>query len=50
MAQQASRPPEEKLTPVEARKGAGSSGMATVLVLSTVLAAVGTALMAYFAA
>ena len=48
MADQASRrPPKEKLT-IEASSGAGASGMATLLVLSTVLAAVGTALMAYF--
>jgi hypothetical protein len=50
MARQASSPPKEKLTPVEARQGAGPSATVTVLVLSTVLAAIGTAFMAYFAA
>ena len=40
----------EIVTPTKARQGTGSSGMVTVLILSTVLAAAGTAFLAYFLA
>jgi hypothetical protein len=38
------------MSPVEARQGAGPRGMVPALVLSTVLAAVATAILAYFVA
>ena len=52
MADQPQATPEEhptKLTTVEARQGTGPRDMATVLVVSLLLAAVaGTAILAYF--
>jgi len=41
---------KEMMSAAKARQGTGSGGMSTVLILSTVLAAVGTAFLAYFLA
>ena len=40
----------EMVTPTKAPQGTGPSAMVTVLILSTVLAAAGTAFLAYFLA
>lgn len=41
---------KEMMTAAKPRQGPGEGGLATALVLSTVLAAVGTAFLAYFLA
>jgi hypothetical protein len=50
MAEQNAGEPREEVTPVEARQGTGPRTMVTVLVVSTVLAAAATALLAYLMA